>query len=471
MEPGVSLRPYQIADLAFHIANPKSLNLSEPSTGKTPTLCALTQYIWQEHATKAAWAQPKSLMKKNRDELLRFTDFAPEEVVIVDGTPKQVVEQCKNPDAKVFVMGFDRYSQIHELLPTRALIADEIHKGWGGDKSKRTLGFYEANRKNHWFIGMTGTLVNGRLDSAYPAIHAIEPRYYPSYESFIWYHAVKDLDNKIIGWKNTHKLSKILGRHGIRHTFEEVYGKQAKVIITEPVHLSERHRALYDKFEADAILELDKFFIDGTEPGVGFIRARQIMEHPNQFPDLTNPGHWTDILSDEIPGKEERLELHLTDHVRTGKPLVVFSSMVPQQERILKMMRSMGIKAELLNGRVPAKKRAEIDVSFREGELQMLVCSPEVADVGFNWQFWGTEEVDHVIFMTLNFMDTTFLQAFRRFIRGLRKKALLITIMEYQNCPVEQRIFEIVRRKSVLGNQVDSSRPIFDLSINEKEAA
>jgi hypothetical protein len=431
------------------------------------------QYLWQDRKLRSAWAMPKSLLEKNRREILRFTEFEPDEVAIVDGTPQKVVDALQNPAHKFFLMGFDRYSQVHEILPPdcKALFVDEMHKGWGGDSSKRTQAFYKAmERRNEFFIGMTGSLVNGRLDSAYPAIKAIEPRYYPSFNGFMNFHAIYDDDMKVIGWRNHWKLSAILGKHGIRHTFEEVYGKEDVVIMPEPVYMSERHRAIYDKFEQQAILELEKFYVDGTEPGVGFIRARQLLEHPNMFPDLSEDakGKWVNILPDERPAKEEYIDLHLTDHVRNGTPVVVFSAMVPQQKRILDMMRhEHKMEVEILNGEVSAKRRGEIDLAVQRGDLQGLVASGEVADVGFNWQYFGKQELCHMIMATINFLDTTFFQAYRRAIRGKREKSLLVSVPQYVDT-IEQRIAQIVHRKSVMANKVDANRPIFDLLIGNR---
>src|SRR6056297_1452013 len=85
-----TLRPYQVDDLIFHINNPRSMNLSDPSTGKTPPVCCYMQYLWEYQDCKTAWVMPKSLMGKNKEELLRFTDFDVDEVVILDGPPKKV---------------------------------------------------------------------------------------------------------------------------------------------------------------------------------------------------------------------------------------------------------------------------------------------------------------------------------------------------------------------------------------------
>ena len=83
-EPIFQLRPYQVQDLGFHIANPKSMNLSDPGCGKTPTVCVLAYYHWSRHGRKTVWTMPKSLLKKNKDEFLLFTEFEPEDIVILE---------------------------------------------------------------------------------------------------------------------------------------------------------------------------------------------------------------------------------------------------------------------------------------------------------------------------------------------------------------------------------------------------
>lgn len=459
-----TLRTDQVSDLAFYIANRKCLNLSDPGTGKTPSVCVMQQYLWQEHQTGTVWSMPKSLLKKNRDELLRFTELTSDDVVIVDGTKKQV-EKAIASSAKVRLMGFDRFARCWRQQPdfVRAHHVDEIHMGFGGAESGRTAEFLQAGKTWDWFIGMTGTLVNGRLDTCWPAINVIEPRYYPSYKAFYHYHAFEDEGGNFLAWRNHEKLSKILGHHGIRRTFEMIYGPEAKVQFTEVVDMTPRQREIYDEFEAAAVIELEKFFVDGTQPGVGFIRARQIMEHPNRFPDLTNPGEFVDIMAGETPAKEQALEVHFHDHLRTGKPIIVFSSMIPQQERIFDLADRMGLSVAIMNGQTSSKRRQAIDEAFRAGLIQVLVCSPAVAAVGFNWQFWGDQEVDHIVFASLDFKDTSFFQAYRRAMRGKRSTPLRITILEYRRS-VDQRIFEINRVKAADAHLVDPTRQKLELS-------
>jgi hypothetical protein len=471
MDPNVSLRVDQIADLSVYIRDRKVLNLSDPGTGKTPSVCVMQWFRWNEESKGTIWVMPKSLLRKNKRELHRFTEFTNEQVQIVDGT-KTKVEKILATKAPVLLMGPRRFNLIHKQLDKmyKAIDVDEFHMCFKSADSQQTqalfycfdvLGFTD-------FIPMTGSIINGRLDSAYPAIHVVEPRYYDSHDQFRYYHGIFDYDNKLIGWGNHNKLSQIFGRHGIRRTFAEVHGEQEVVFLPEMAKMGVRQREMYDEFHDEAILELDRFYLDGTEPGVAFIRARQLMEHPNYFPDLSDPGKFVDIMDGDIPTKEQLLEVHLEHHAATNKPLIIFSSMRPQQVRIEQMLKDFGFAYGVINGDTSDKERDRIDTAFQAGRITVILCSPPCAGVGYNWQFCGEQEVDHVIFMTVGYLDTEISQAYKRAIRGKRNSPLLVTILEYEDS-MDQHLLGIVYRKSMDAHKVDPTYKVLQLSGFEKD--
>ena len=186
------------------------------------------------------------------------------------------------------------------------------------------------------------------------------------------------------------------------------------------------------------------------------------MEHPNHFPDLVNPGRFVDILPGEVPGKEAALEIHLTDHVRTGKPFLIFSAMIPQQTRIKAMCDRLGLRTTVMNHTTSMKQRNAADEMFRKGQLDGLICSTDIAGVGYNWQDIGGQELEHMIFMSLGYKDTAFFQGYRRAMRGVRKTRLRITILEYLNS-IDQRVFQINERKAEDAHKVDPTRQILEL--------
>lgn len=465
-----TLRPDQIEDLGFFMTNKRAINASEPGCGKTPVVCVLQRWLWDTHQVATVWVMPLSLLKKNRDEALRFGGWDEADVVIVNGTPKLVAAQLTNPHVKVFLMGFARFKKVWRQLPERvkALHGDEWHMGFGGGDSAQTLAMYEFMReRGEWFLPMTGTLVNGKLDTAYPALQVIEPRYYGNYDAFKNFHHEIDLwTGKRVGYRNHAHLGEIIQLHGRARKWADIFGAEDKVIETEVVTMEPEQLRLYKEFEEKALLELEQFFVDGTLPGVAFARARQIMECPNEFPDLRFPdtNKSVDLIPGRRAGKTERMELHFTNHQDLGTPFVVFSAVRRQQVELWKLATSMGLKVGLLNGLTSAKDRAIQDEAFRNGHLQGLIVSPKVAAFGYNWQFWRSREteVSHAIFASMDYVDTTFFQAYRRFMRETRKTPLRISVLKYHSS-LDFRISQLINQKSADAKLVDDTRELLSL--------
>lgn len=452
MKVSFELRPDQIEDLSLIMNNNRWALLNDPGTGKTPPVCVYFWWLWDELKLRSSFIMPKSLLRKNQKEILRFTDFDPEDVVIVSGTPDQRLKRVKS-DAKVFLYGFSNFSKEWATLLTNhpdigTAAVDEIHMGYGHDGSQRTQQFYKAMRHIPRFVPMTGTLINGRLDSVYPTINLIEPRYYGTYHNFMAEHEVTDFYGARVGWQNHEKLGRIFATHASRRTFEEIYGPEAKKIIVEKCQLSPKQEDAYRTFEKDAILELERFFLDGTLPGVHTIRCRQIMQCPELF----------GLAKGERTGKDELLEIHLADAHNSGEPLVIFSVFIPEQERIFKRVENLGMKVALINSKTSEAKRGKIDEDFQNGKLQVVVASPQTAAVGFNW-----DHVNTMVFVSMDYQDSSFFQAYRRAIRGVRKRHLLIYILEYEDT-VDQRLFWIIDQKSRDAQKVDPTREVFNIS-------
>lgn len=476
----LKLRTDQIASLAFAIANPLSLNLSDPGTGKTPPTCVNQFRRSQDGAGRTIWVQPKQLMPKNVIEITRFTPWSEKDVAIIDGTPAQV-DRAMRKNPQVMLMGPDRFKHMMKAgqIPrdVRCLDVDEFHMCFGGAgsgpqgaPSGRTEAFYRFMDHAKEGVFLTGTLVNGRLDTAFPAIHAVEPRYYPfGYQQFLGAHAVLDGFSRPIAWHGHEKIREILGRHAIRFTFESVFGKQEVVREVQWFALNPKQRQIYETFEREAMYELEKFMIDGTLPGVATTRARQIMEHPNEFPDLRDPDKLprVDITPGERPAKLDGLEIHFEDHKRLGTPVIVFAAYKAQMRQIAALATSMGLRAAVMNGDSSPKEKDRIDKSFMAGLIDVLVVSPPVASVGFNWQDWAKLEVDHVIFASLTYKDSDFIQGYRRTIRRKRLRPLRVTTFGCLNT-VDIRLMSILERKSRDAWLVDPTQELLKFISHEE---
>jgi SNF2 family DNA or RNA helicase len=178
--------------------------------------------------------------------------------------------------------------------------------------------------------------------------------------------------------------------------------------------------------------------------GVAVTRARQILAHPETM--FSGIPAWTP--------KDERVQIHLSE----GKKTLIYASLKPEQERLIKLAESLGLRAALINSDVSGSRREKIDEMAQRGELDVIVASGPTAAVGFNWEMF-----DVVIFASVDFMDTNVLQAYRRASRGTRRSTLRVIYLRYRNS-VEDRMYDILTAKSQLANAVDPSRPVLTFS-------
>lgn len=478
------LRPLQIQDVAFHMRNVRGGNLSDPATGKTAPTNVYMWYLWSEHKVKSIFLMPTSLFRQNYKSFFRFTHFEPDQIVILRGTPAQKAKQMANPRGVVFIASFNffapkpgrkevinafgdvikagkpegpsMYQQLRQHHNPEAIAVDEWHMGFKSIESKRTQGFIgNLYRSIPIFIPMTGTAVDGHLDSVYPLIHCIDPLYYVNHKDFLNQHAVYDFfGGKITGWRNVEKVREILNKHCIRHTFEEVYGKDATVVEPIECEMSEGHKDFYDEYESTGLMETAEGFREAAHGGEMVLRLRQICNCPEHFWN-----EWGVVGADKFDlTKDEHLEITVVNAINTNKNLLIFAAFIPEQERIYEICKKHTAKVKVLNGTVPqGKQREKIEEDFRERKLDIVVASPEIVAVGYDWP-----DLDICYFYSLDYKDTNFLQGYRRGVRGQRKVPLLCYVPYYVGT-VEEDVIGIVEGKMNLAQQTDPTRLVFDL--------
>lgn len=87
-----SRRDDQVKDVAVYIKNPRSGALLDAGTGKTSNVRMDTYWLWYQKKVRTFWVMPKSLLQKNLEEQLRFSDFEPGDIVIYDDPDRQLTE-------------------------------------------------------------------------------------------------------------------------------------------------------------------------------------------------------------------------------------------------------------------------------------------------------------------------------------------------------------------------------------------
>lgn len=444
-----TLRPYQIEDLAVAIKKPRSFNFSEPGTGKTPIFCALAWYYWSRKGKKTIIVQPNHLRDKNRLEVLRFTPFEAHEVTVIEkldetlGPKKRIgtdadqvtgyINYLDNPDLKVICVGFtflkNYWEEILQYHPEVDLVVvDEGHLGYKTYNSKASTELYALMRQVTGFYYCTGSPIDGRLDTVFTALHIVEPSYYGSYNGFKAQHAgMEDDYGNVLYWINEKKLTQIFNRHGVIRRWVDVHGKQDRnYILVDDLPMKPKMSEAYREFEAMACVELDNTFLEGSNPGVAAMRARQIINCPHIFG------------IDEKTSKQEYLE-------GIAQPgMIVFGSMPEEVEAAAKILREVGLKVGVMHGGVSHKKRVQIDKDYVEGKLDVICATPAVAATGWNWQ-----RTLVIVYLSLDYQDSNLEQSMKRGERELRQKPLDVYFLEYENS-VDQKVRKIVVKKENL---------------------
>lgn len=446
MNPEFGLRPYQAQHCAFHITHRASLNYSACATGKTYTMAWLAEYYWKTEQCKTVLINPISLSVKNKDEIVRFTDFEEDEVQIVSGTPAKRVVQWKNTKAKVFIVGPDLFGKEWEqMLPdVKSILVDESHLAYSGHKSARTQAFYMAQKKANHITFFTATPIgSGKASSIYYAFCCCAPLVFANFKRFMNYFAIYNSLGYIIGWRHMDVLGEQLKKFSVGISFKEAFKNAAENIVSFETcdfgdsDIEEKYRSMED----DALMELDDRYVEANSGGVKLLRCRQLLECPEVFG-----------LEPKIRDKDELLKSHL-QHILDGseKQILVYSAFVAEQERIVRICAEMGLRAGLINGSVVGAARASVAKKFESGEFQVLVASPATMAIGFNFEF-----VSSVVFVSADYDNSAFHQACFRGNRGTRSTPLPIYILVV-NCKVEKKFWKkVLSEKEDYKNTVDS---------------
>ena len=446
MNPEFGLRPYQAQHCAFHITHRASLNYSACATGKTYTMAWLAEYYWKTEQCKTVLINPISLSVKNKDEIVRFTDFEEDEVQIVSGTPAKRAVQWKNTKAKVFIVGPDLFGKEWEqMLPdVKSILVDESHLAYSGHKSARTQAFYMAQKKANHITFFTATPIgSGKASSIYYAFCCCAPFVFGNFKRFMNYFAIYNSLGYIIGWRHMDVLGEQLKKFSVGISFKEAFKNAAENIVSFETcdfgdsDIEEKYRSMED----DALMELDDRYVEANSGGVKLLRCRQLLECPEVFG-----------LEPKIRAKDELLKSHL-QHILDGseKQILVYSAFVAEQERIVRICSEMGLRAGLINGSVVGAARASVAKKFESGEFQVLVASPATMAIGFNFEF-----VSSVVFVSADYDNSAFHQACFRGNRGTRSTPLPIYILVV-NCKVEKKFWKkVLSEKEDYKNTVDS---------------
>lgn len=454
----LQLRPKQWETFKKFQANPRFLDRSHAGTGKTPPACVYTRYVVRHRKQKVIWIQPTSLMRKNLEELQRWTELG-DRVVEVTGTKPKKDACILRRDVDVWVMtaealktyGSRMFSQ-HDI---GLIICDEPHMYYVGFTSARTQAFYNLTVKypklEIKFLTATPT-PKGKLTSAYIYCATIQFDYYRGFQYFKNIHMLDDGYGNI-EWANYETLHKFLIHYSLCHTKKDMYGDIPQFTVRHRLQLPAKIEKAYNRFEGEGVLEMKQSILRDLPPSSNTLRCRQILNHPHKlrlpigFDQDNKPNAWEEmVITEALTPKEEAL----INYVNEGEPLFIVATFHEEQERLVQILTEhCDVKIGMINGTVSKAKRDAIDSGFRNGTIDVVVASGITTSVGFNWQHLNT-----IIFHSLDYGDDIFYQAVQRAIRGVRTQPLRVVVLEYANT-IEAYLMLKIHQASVRSNAVN----------------
>ena len=181
----------------------------------------------------------------------------------------------------------------------------------------------------------------------------------------------------MLGYTNTHILSRNLYEHARRVTKEQVFDIKKPIVQEVPIKLAPAHKALYRKLMTERVLQVDGDLIDATTQQSLRQKALQIVAAPENFTD--NKSMDNQVL--------EALDELLDDIGMAGKheKALVFSNYHTTVNALMK--RYEKFKPAQFDGQITHNWQEVSRKRFLEDdECRMMIAHPLSGGVGLNLQ-------------------------------------------------------------------------------------
>lgn len=382
---GYTLYTHQVETLERYRKQTKTINGSQPGTGKT--LSALIRV--KELNQKTVVVCPSYLTRNWVAEFKKFVD--------VDATiyPKM---------SQVTIVSVDSlYKSVELFHNANVVVVDEAHTVTS-PKARRTKALHQAiklNKPEHVIL-MSGTPMRNRVTELYSLLLLV---YYNTGSTFM-----REFPNPYTF--NMRFTNRIVKRFGGREivAFEGLRNLPELMVWLKPVHFRYTLEAIHD-LPAISFKELTVDSVNDKETEIILEKGwLSLMENKS-------------ILKEHITSAKLQSELNkvpaavtvLKDMMESEQgPLVVFSDHVMPAEKMAEQM--SGYRVAIINGATPIPKRNEIVSAFQEGKLDILFGTIRACGTGITLTRSNT-----VLFLGLSWVPADNEQAVGR-IRRISQK-------------------------------------------------
>lgn len=214
-----------------------------------------------------------------------------------------------------------------------------------------------------------------------------------------------------------------------------------KVIIPQPIRMSESESQEYDRIRREALQQSQS-----TTPNLGLLqKLRMFCTHPN----VIETEHITDPIDASV--KYERLCEILDEIISSGEKTLIFTSYKKMFEIfIYDLTRRYGIPVLAINGETPVEERQTLVDTFSSiQDSAILILNPRAAGTGLN-----ITAANHVIHYNLEWNPALEDQSSARAFRKGQEKTVFI-----------HRLFYIDSVEQVVNERIEKKRAISEVAI------
>jgi SNF2 family DNA or RNA helicase len=296
--------------------------------------------------------------------------------------------------------------------------------------AKRTKMVKKIQRKIG--IAVTGTLFENHFTDVWSVADFVLPTYLGSIEEFE--KKFQDDNDSAV------QIEKMISPIMIRRTVQEVANElPAKVIIPQPIIMTETEAGLYEKQRSaiENLVTVSKFNLATIQ------KLRMFCTHPCVYDES-----YSSINPLFMSRKYERTIEILSEIFINKEKVIIFTSFTKMIELFLSDIKArLGGYVNYINGAISASKRQLIiDEYSKQTGFSVLIINPKAGGVGLN-----ITAANHIIHYNLEWNPAIEDQATARAYRRGQSKTVFVYRLFYSNT-IEEIINDKIERKRELSN-------------------
>jgi superfamily II DNA or RNA helicase len=440
-----NLYPYQREGALFAVNAGRCLIGDDMGLGKTIQAITATELMAKLfRIEKVLIVSPTTLKYQWKGEIEKFTS---RQAMVIEGFNHQRSQQYQK-ESFYKILNYELVFRDLEKIKTWSpdlIILDEAQriKNWK-TRTARTVKQLESQ----YALVLTGTPIENKIEELHSIVEFIDRRPLGPLYRFLHHHRITDEGGKVIGYKDLQTVRETLRTVMIRRkkgeVLEQLPERIDKILF---VPLTKEQGDIHDE-NYEIVVKLVakwrryKFLCEADQRRLMIALTRMRMAADNTYLVDKKTVHGPKI---------EELEIILQEILSEGgEKVVIFSQWLRMTELVEQILNRNKIKYVHLNGSIPAKKRKDLLVRFKDDPACQVFLSTDAGGVGLNLQSGSV-----VINMDIPWNPAVLEQRIGRVHRlGQHKPVRVINFVS--SASIEERILDLLKfKKSLFAGALD----------------